>query len=134
MDKNGTPKDNLMPKQVSAIAALLTVKDVAGAAKDAGVSLRTLRRWMVSDATFIAALKEAQHQALEDVTRRLAGVASYAITTIAALMADKRTPASVRLRAAIAILDQLLRIRELVSLEERIVALEERAQAQQPYK
>jgi hypothetical protein len=123
MARNGNQTKELTPKQTRAISALLTAKDVGTAAREAGIGERTLYTWL-DEPAFREELKLAERQAIEAVTRRLAGIATHALTVITNIMADETTPASVRLRAATTILDQMLKIRELADLEERIAALE----------
>jgi transposase-like protein len=112
-------------KQAKAIAALLAAKDGATAAQQAGVSETTLYRWLREDKGFQEALRGAEKVAIDEAVRRLAGAAGHALNTILVLMLDRDTPASIRLRAATVVLEQLVKLRELTSLEERIAALEE---------
>ncbi len=124
MTKNDTDEKNLAPLQAKVIAALLTMPNVSSAADEAKVPLSTVRRWMSSDETFKRALQDAEREAIGDVSRRLAGTGSAAVVVVRHIMADTNLPASVRLRAAQLVLDQMLRLRELTTLEERIAALE----------
>jgi hypothetical protein len=57
-------------------------------------------------------------------TRQLIGLAGYAVAVITGLMSDRTVHASVRLRAAPAVLDELLKSRELTNLGERLAKLE----------
>lgn len=115
----------LSTKQQKAIAALLVAKDVQSAAIQAGVSERTLHRWINEDERFRAALRAAEAQAIDDAVRRLVGAANSALNVLMVLMLDQKTPAAVRLRAAISVLEQLVKLRELNNLEQRIAKLEE---------
>jgi hypothetical protein len=117
----------LTPKQTRAIAALLTAKDVQSAAKEAGVGERTLHTWL-DDPAFREALKQAEAEAIQAAQRRLAGTSAYAISVILNVMAEKAIPAGVRLRAAVSILDQLVKLRQYATLEERVAELEARVQ------
>jgi hypothetical protein len=123
MAKNGRLPEELTTRQTKAIAALLTSKDLQSAAAAADVADRTLRAWM-DDPTFRAALKYAEAEAIDAAQRRLAGTSEHAISVILMIMANKETPASVRLRAATTILDQMLKLRQFAVLEERVAALE----------
>lgn len=120
MAENGT----LSPKQQAAIAALLTARDVRAAAKNAKVGERTLHRWLV-DPAFQAALKDAEHAALDIAVRRLTGAMQLAIDTLLMVMVNKQNTASTRVRAADIILARLLELRELTTLDERVKHLEE---------
>jgi len=111
--------------QRKAITALLAAKSIPQAALDAGVSERTLYRWLQVPA-FRDALVQAEGQVIGAVTRRLVGYADHALTVMVTVMADKTNSPATRLRAAQAILDSMLRLRELRNLEDRISALEAR--------
>lgn len=111
--------------QHKALAALMTQRDVKHAATAAGVGERTLHTWLRQPA-FKAALRDLEADAIDTATRRLTTLADSAVTVLAWVLANPETHAGTRLRAATGILDQLLRLRELRGLEERITALEER--------
>jgi hypothetical protein len=129
MADNGTEDDKLTPPQQRAISALLSTKSVAEAAKQANVPLRTLWRWLTEPA-FKAALNSAEGELIAAATRLLLQYQDAALTVILSIMADKQYPAGVRLRAALAIIDTMLKLRELNGIEARLSALEE-AYAQQ---
>jgi hypothetical protein len=111
-------------KQKKAIAALLNARDLQSAAQQAGVSERTIYRWMDEDPGFLDDLKAAEADAIKAAGRRLVGAAESAITVILYVMLQNQNPPGVRLRAAQGILDQLIKFRNLDSIEERIAALE----------
>jgi hypothetical protein len=119
--------DGLTPQQTRALAALLAARDIQSAAADAGVGLRTLKRWLTEPA-FQAALRQAEKDAIGLAVRRLAGVADTAVRVVLSIMADKTVSASVRLRAALGVLEQLVKLRELAELEDRIEAVEAQLQ------
>lgn len=122
MAENDTVRP-LSPKQSAAIAALLTSSTNEAAAKKAGVSLRTLNRWLV-EPNFRRALRLAQDEALERTFNRLAAVGAEAVQVLLEVAADKEAAPAARVSAARAILENLLRYTELHSLAERIAALE----------
>lgn len=130
MAQTGKSGDVLTAAQQKAVQALLTAPSIAAAAKSAGVAERTLHRWLRENAHFRDALAQAEGQVIGAVTRRLVGYADHALTVMVTVMADKTNSPATRLRAAQAILDSMLRLRELRNLEERISALEA-AHAQQ---
>lgn len=113
----------LSAKQSKAIAALLSSKTVLGAAELAGVSARTLTRWLADD-DFKAALTEAESEAIDAATRRLIGLQGAAIDTLQETLSDRKALAGIRLRASQSILDYLLKLRELRNIESRLAALE----------
>ena len=115
---------DLTTKQAAAIAALLEGHNQAGAATTAGVTKRTLQRWL-TDPTFTAALREGSDGAIRAASARLAALAEHAVTSIAVTMQQPTTPgAGVRLRAADALLGHALRIREHADILERLAQLE----------
>lgn len=118
-------KDTLTPKQLAAIAALLSpqYRSIEAVAVAVGIGERTLFRWL-DDPQFAAALERAQRETIGAAVRQLTALAGYGVTTIAKIMADTDAPAGVRLRAAIAVLDAMLKLREHADFEERLVRLE----------
>jgi hypothetical protein len=115
---------DLTTKQAAAIAALLEGNNQAGAATAAGVTKRTLQRWL-TDPTFTTALREGSDGAIRAASARLAALAEHAVTSIAVTMHQPTTPgAGVRLRAADALLGHALRIREHADILERLAQLE----------
>lgn len=112
----------LSPKQVAAIDALMTGCTMTAAAERAGVTRKTLQRWMQEDG-FRAALVWAGADAMQGVSRRLVAASQAAMDALEdALLEDK--PIQARIRAADAILGRLLAVRELVDIEARLQALE----------
>jgi hypothetical protein len=124
MTRNETSSP-LSAKQQRAIAALLTKPTIEEAAKAAGVSRATLYRWLAERA-FQTALTDAERRLLETTSRGLIALSTKALAVTEAVLDDQSVPASTRLRAADVTLNRLLQLRELVSLEERIAALEAR--------
>jgi transposase-like protein len=118
-------KNEVSLKKQKAIVALLSSKAMSGAAQEAGVNERTLRRWLNEDPEFQAALKAAEADVLGDTVRRLTGAAESALTVILMIMLQSSNNASVRLRAALSVLEQLIKLRELSVMEERLARLEE---------
>jgi len=112
------------PKQRRALAELLTTGDKVQAAKAAGVSRRTLYRWLHQDA-FRQALQAAETEALGELSRNLVRLAGKAARTLEDAM-DNAEKDGQRIRAADIVLARLLQLRELVDIEQRLQALEER--------
>ncbi len=112
----------LTGKQRAAIDALLTGCTVTEAAGRAGVSRKTLQRWMQEEG-FRAALDGATAEALQELSRLLLTLTRDAAQAMRDALAGEQ-PIAVRLRAADALIGRLLTVRELVDLEERVAALE----------
>lgn len=115
--------DELTTQQQRAIAALLSTKSVAEAAQQIKVTERTLFRWL-TEPEFKRQLALAERELVSTATRRLLQYSDAAISVIVSIMADEAKPASVRLRAAMAVMDYSLKLREILDLEERIAELE----------
>ena len=125
MRRNATP-GGLSPKQVKAVEALLTTGEVAAAAQAAGVSRATLHRWLQEPA-FLAAVRDAEARALDELSRLLVRLGRTAAATLAKAMSDPAAPYPTRVRAADATLGRLLQLRELATLEARVAELEQAA-------
>jgi len=123
MADNGTQPKELTPAQVRAVAAIVAARDLRDAAKQCKVPERTLYRWCELE-LFKVALAEAEANLIDYAMRRTLQLQEQAIDTIAAILADTAAPASIRLRAALGVLEQSVKLRELRNLEVRLVALE----------
>ncbi|HEV2125560.1 MAG TPA: hypothetical protein VGW38_22640 [Chloroflexota bacterium] len=110
--------------QARAITALLSSPTIREAAEAAGVTERTIHRYMQEPA-FQAALREAEGRAIDDAVRQLVGLASDAIETLRMILANPKVSPSVRLRAAAGVLDFMMRMREVRNVEQRLSRLEE---------
>jgi hypothetical protein len=116
----------LSPKQRKAIEALMQTGEVSTAATVAHVHRDTIYRWMKQPA-FSAAVREAEADAIDEVSRVLIRLSRSAVGTLAQAMADREAPLGPRIRAADITLSRLLQVRELATLEERLTALEQAA-------
>jgi hypothetical protein len=123
------PKSELSASQIKAIAALLSPECHTNeqAAKAAGVAKRTLQTWLTDD-TFRSALRDAQDAAIERGAMRLAALVEMACFQLADNLTLYSQPQHA-LRAAKIVLDHVGKYRDLVELEQRIVALEARDNA-----
>lgn len=123
MAETGTQPKELTPAQVRAVAAIVAARDLREAAKQCNVAERTLWRWCELE-PFKLALAEAEANLIDFAMRRTLQLQELAIDTIAAILADTSTPAGIRLRAALGVLEQSVKLRELRNLEVRLLALE----------
>ena len=114
----------LSTKQQKALDALLRGCTQEAAAREAGVSRRTLGRWMSRNVAFQQALRSAEQEALKRIQRRLVGLAEGACDALGQALRGEAQPAQVR--AADVVLARLMPLRELVEIEERLKALEEK--------
>ena len=114
---------NLTHRQKKAALALLDHRTKSEAAAAAGVSPRTLYRWL-GEPVFKAALAKAEGEAIGEATRDLVMLSKAAIGILEQVMNDQGNPPSVRLRAANSVMGHLVRLRELRNVEERLSNLE----------
>lgn len=119
----------LSPRQLRAIQALLTAGNAAAAAAQAEIAPSTLYRWMREE-PFVNALRVAEAEAIEGLSRSLAGLGESATAALRDAL-DASQKITIRLRASEVVIGNLLKIRELVDIEQRLLALE---QADHEYK
>ena len=117
-------------KMDDAVAALLTQRNIEEAARTVGISTATLMRWM-KEVEFEKAYRDARRAAVRQSTARLQQATSAAATTLLKTMIDPATPASVRIRAAEAILSHSAKAIEIEDIEVRVSELERAAGATQ---
>jgi hypothetical protein len=118
-------------KMEEAIAALLTHKNIDEAAKAAGVSNKTLFRWMQLP-EFDRAYRDARRAAFGQATARLQQASSAAVSALLRVLVDPASPASSRVRAADCILNHAQEAIELEDIEARVRELEAAARREQP--
>lgn len=114
--------------QLKALHALLEQTTVRRASVACQCSERQLFRYLEQPG-FKAELRRLEGQVLDDSVRRLTVLSSQAVDALEEVMScPSQEGAGIRLRAAGAILDNVLRLRELLDLEERVSKLEEQVQ------
>jgi transposase len=118
-------RDNLAPKQVKALTALLAGHSVEAAAVAAGVGVATLHRWL-NDPQFRAAQQAGRRELAQMALSQLQSITRGAVGVIAELIADRAKPPSVRLRAAQIVIEASAKWLELEDFEMRLAALEAR--------
>jgi hypothetical protein len=116
----------LSTKQRKALEALLHSGDASHAAAEAGIARDTLYRWL-RQPLFVAVLREAEAQAIDEISRVLIRLSKSAVGTLAQAMAEREGAIGPRIRAADITLSRLLQVRELAVLEDRLTALEQAA-------
>lgn len=120
MAKNGA----LTPAQNRVITALLIERTTRDAARAANVAERTLWRWL-ADPAFRAELIRQEGAVIDEATRSLLTMQGAALGVFDNILKSPTANDANKLRAAEGVLDYLLKLRELNSLEERIRKLEE---------
>ena len=114
----------LTPRQVKAVAALLDPANRSNeaAAAAAGVGKRTLQDYL-SDPDFQAELQAAQSAMIGEATRRLTSLCGLAVDALAECLGPY-TNEKTAMTAAVAVLDRVLKFKELAEFEQRLAALE----------
>src|SRR3974390_3168833 len=113
-------------KKEAAILALLSQRNVEEAARVAGVTPRTLYRWL-QEPDFNAAYRNARRAAFSQSIARLQQMSTAAVSTLGKVMVDSNAPAASRVRAADCVLNHAAKALELDDLEVRISELERTA-------
>jgi hypothetical protein len=116
-------QQKLGSKQEAAVLALLASRSVEDAARTAGVTPRTLYRWMKEPA-FNAAYRVAKRDAYGQAIARLHQMASAAVSTLAKVMVDPGTPPATKVRAADSILNHTTKAIEIEDIDARVTELE----------
>jgi len=113
----------IRPNQRKALEALAAGQTNRDAALVAGVAESTIYKWRSEDA-FKQALQQATDDKLNDATRSIIGVVSVAIDTLQDVATNIEAPPTARVAAARAILDNALKLRTQLELEQRLATLE----------
>ena len=119
------PKGYHKAADESLILALACGATIEAAARQCGVSDRTIRR-RLSEPAFLARLQQARADMVKRSAGLLTAAAGESVRTLLALQKESAPPA-VRLGAARAVLELGVKVRELVDLEARIASLESQA-------
>jgi hypothetical protein len=118
-------KDSRKKEGQTLILALACGATVEGAARQCQVSESTVYR-RLRDPAFQAQVREARSEMVKRAAGMLTAAAGESVRTLLSLQKDS-TPPAVRLGAARAVLELGIKVREMVELEGRIVALEAQA-------
>lgn len=113
----------------AALLALARGATTDQAGEEAGVSGRTVRRWLQDDDVFAGRVLELRTQILGRTVGALIDASTEAVATLRACL--NANSEATRVRAATAILNATITLRESVDFEERLAALEETAQRRQ---
>jgi AcrR family transcriptional regulator len=96
----------LSPVQAQVIQALAKGSTVTAAANAAGVHRTTIHHWLRTQKEFASALEQAREEYVEQLRDELQELSGLALSKMRELLDDPNTPASVRLRAALAVLQR----------------------------
>ena len=109
-------------KKSKAIVALLSGKTNSQAAQSAGVTERTIYRWL-SEQSFQTELREAERQMIESATRQMSSLQEKAINILEQLLESQDVSPHTRLSTANSILRLSLAYRDR-NIERRLYELE----------
>lgn len=114
----------MSPKQERAIAALLIYPTREEAAKAAGVSSKTIRKYF-NDPEFQAEYKRAFGVLVDNAIRQTQRNLTPAVNTLQNIMLDGSQNGQIRVSAARSLLEYSLKLSERVDILERLDKLEE---------
>jgi len=128
MTKNDDRKNNLTQLQKKAVIAIVENKTARDAAKACGAAESTIYKYM-QDPVIMAEVRAYEKQIRDTVGYRLASGSNEMLDIIEGVAKGEiidtdNVRASVRLRAAIAWLDNLYRTQDMTEIELRLTALE----------
>ena len=115
-------------KMDAAIIGLLTQRNLEDAARSAGISLATLRRWQDLP-EFDKAFRRARRQAFGQQISRLQYASAAAVTALHKLVVDPSAPPAVKVRAAYCIVILGNKAIEIDDIDQRLTELERAAEA-----
>ncbi len=117
----------LTPGQTLAIEALATSRTFVEAAEKCGLTRQTLRAWLNDDAAFRSAYRQVKTAAFDNLSQGLLQLGERAIGAWHDVLDSPAAPGAINLsRTANDIVSQLLKLRELTDLGDRIDELESR--------
>ena len=118
-------KPDMSTNQERFIAAVLSTRTVADAAREIGISERTAYRCL-DDPEVRAALDSALNQALSTAAQRAAAGMDRALTALYAILDDPNSPISARISVASLLLQTGPRLHETITLMQRMENMEKR--------
>jgi hypothetical protein len=118
-------------RKLTALQAILAGSSLDDAAQQAGVSPRTIRRWMHDDESFAQELRDSEKEIFAEATRLLLGRIRRNIDRITAILDDEKSPPGTVLRAAELMMEITTRLWTVHSLDERLIDLEEEVYGKQ---
>jgi uncharacterized protein (UPF0147 family) len=98
--------DGLSPVQVQVAAALAAGSSISKAAELTNTGRTTIYTWLKTIPQFAETVRRATSERAEILRDKIYDQAIEAVNTVGAIMNDENSPASVRLRAALAILNR----------------------------
>jgi transposase-like protein len=96
----------LPPIQAQVVAALAKGQTITAAAREAGIHRTTIHNWLRTEPNFKAAVETAQGDYTAALSDEMRELSALALANLRSLLEDPTTPPSVRLRAALAVLER----------------------------
>ncbi len=124
MEEKQDKARDLTTKQRRAATALVTLGTVRAAAGEVNVTDRTVSRWLQLPA-MQAAVRQAEEASLDESTRRLVSLTAGATSVIIRILQSDKATDAIKLKAAALVLHNVVKLRELRQVEERLTTLEE---------
>ncbi|MCD8147757.1 MAG: helix-turn-helix domain containing protein [Clostridiales bacterium] len=115
-------------KQARGLSALLSSNSIPEAAKEAGISEGTLRRWLREDDEFSAAYNEGLRTMLADAVHVGRVRSAEAMGVFDEVMGDTTINAQTRITAARSLLEFTLRLAASTDLQKQMDELERRVE------
>lgn len=126
MSENDPNVGNLSTHQTNVLDCLATGATKEQAATIAGVTVRTVNRWIAEDETFKAALDELTQTAVNEAAFNLSAMLTKANKAIQGILDNAKSKDADKLRAASMVYETYIRIREFNGFDGRIKAIEEK--------
>jgi AcrR family transcriptional regulator len=104
--RQNPPLSELSPVQAKVVLALAQGHTTTQAAQAAGIHRSTVYEWLKNDPGFAAALRQSRREYVRTLRDQMKELSSIALRTLRSLLEDPETPAPVRLRAALAVLER----------------------------
>ena len=111
-------------KKEQAIAALLTQPSMEAAARSIGIAVKTLRTWLKVP-EFHRSYLDARREVVSQANARIQQNAGFAASTLLKVMVSQDVPASVRIRAALSVMQLSQKSLQDEDLEVRLTAVED---------
>jgi hypothetical protein len=119
---NEQPSAPWSPKQERVALLIATGRSIKAAATEADCGERTAHTWL-EDPRYRMLVSELRGRMFDEAVGRLAEATNDAVGTLRKLLDDDNS--TVRLRAALGILDTAVRMRQYVEFESRLLRLEQ---------
>jgi hypothetical protein len=118
-------KPSLSHTQNRALAALVRQPTIPLAAAEAGVTDRTIYRWLAKDEAFKAEYLQLRREVVNNAVFQLQKATNNAVNCLLSVINDPEASSGARVRAATTVLEFSLRVLEAEDLDERIARLEQ---------